>query len=373
MIIGVPRERKVCEQRVAITPAGTYELTSIGHAVLIESGAGAGSAFADLEYVDAGAVVVAEVDDVFERSDLVCKVKEPLDGELKMMRPRQILFTYLHIAAYPHLGQAVLESGITAIGYETVGIEGGPLPLLAPMSEIAGRIAAQAGAHHLEHAHGGRGVLMGGVSGVMPAQVAIVGAGMAGSNAAKIAAGMQARVTVLDIDIDKLRSIDALGFGQITTLASNRSTLCDVVATADLVIGAVLVPGRAAPKLITADHIAQMRTGSVVVDVAIDQGGCIETSHETSHDDPIFVHEGIVHYAVGNIPAAVPHTSTQALTNVTLPYLTKIATLGIGEAVRSDAALERGVQFCGGEVTSPDVATALGRHAVSINEIVDDL
>ena len=365
MIVGVPTEIKTAEQRVAITPVGVRELVDRGHSVLIQRGAGEGSLIHDEEYEAQGAKVVAEAGEVFGHAEMILKVKEPQASEVAMLRPGQLLFTYLHLAAYPALAQGLLDRGVVAIAYETVQLPDRSLPLLAPMSEIAGRMASQVGAYFLEAAQGGRGILLGGVAGVKPAKVVVVGAGMAGFNAAVIAAGMQAEVVVLDIDVNKLRYLDSLYAGRIVTLSSNRLTVEEQVLDADLVIGTVLVPGASAPKLVTEDMVRSMKKGAVLVDVAIDQGGCFETSHETTHDDPVYTVHDVVHYAVGNIPGAVPHTSTYALTNATLPYLLTLAGEGARDAVRGHPELALGVNIVGDQVCHPAVAKSLGNEYVA--------
>lgn len=360
MIVGVPKEIKTAEHRVAITPIGVRELTERGHEVLIEKSAGEGSTIHDEEYEAQGAKIVPTAADVFGGSEMVLKVKEPQPSEVDMLKEGQILFTYLHLAAYPSLAEGLRKRGIVAIAYETVQTAGGALPLLAPMSEIAGRMATQVGAYFLEKAQGGRGILLGGVAGVNPGKVVIIGAGMAGSNAAVIAMGMQADVVVLDTDAEKLRRIDSLYQGRVVTLHSNKLTLEEQVLGADLVIGTVLVPGASAPKLVTEDMVRSMKRGAVLVDVAIDQGGCFETSRETTHTSPVYeVHE-VLHYAVGNIPGAVPHTSTYALTNATLRYAVALANEGVSEAVRTHPELKAGVNIVGDAVCHPAVATSLG-------------
>jgi alanine dehydrogenase len=363
LLVGVPAETKVDEFRVALTPDGVRELGAHGVEVVVEAGAGAGSSLTDDDYARAGAEVVKEAAEVWERAGLVCKVKEPQPHEFEHFRPDLTVFTYLHLAAYPEVGDALVERGVTGIAYETVQLDDGSLPLLAPMSEVAGRMAAQIGAHYLERHNGGRGVLLGGAPGVQPARVVVLGAGNVGLNAAWMAAGLEAEVNLLDKNVDRLRHVDQIQMGRITTLASNRGTVERVVAGADLVIGAVLVPGGRAPVLVTEDMVRTMKPGAVVVDIAIDQGGCVETSHETTHEDPVFVRHGVLHYAVGNMPGAVPNTSTYALTNVTLPYVAALARLGVAAAVQADDALALGVNTAGGQVVNPTVAEALGRPA----------
>lgn len=364
MIVGVPTETKTGENRVALTPDGARELTAQGHRVLIESGAGDGSSIADDEYRAVGAEIVPAED--AWGADLVVKVKEPQSGELSFLRRDQVLFTYLHLAAYPAVADALLAAGTTALGYETVQLDDGSLPLLAPMSEVAGRMAVQVGAHYLERHQGGRGVLLGGAPGVRPARVVVIGAGNVGWNSAWIAQGMEAEVLLLDKDLDRLRFVDQIHRGRIMTLASNRGAVERVVAEADLVIGAVLVAGGRAPTVVTADMVANMKRGAVVVDVAVDQGGCIATTRETTHDDPVYEVGSVIHYAVGNIPAAVPHTSTYALTNATLPFIAEVADRSVRGAVSTDSALAAGLNVAGGEVVNPAVAEALGRPALGV-------
>ena len=358
--VGVPREVKTEEHRVAVTPDGVRELLHHGVEVLVESEAGAESSIPDDDYRRAGASIVPTAAEVWERAELVCKVKEPLAEEFGHFRPGLVLFTYLHLAAYPKVAEALTATGVTGIAYETVQAPDGTLPLLAPMSEVAGRMSIQVGAHFLERHNGGRGVLMGGAPGVRPARVTVLGAGNVGWNAAWMAAGLQAEVDLLDKNIDRLRHLDQIQMGRITTLSSNKGVVERVVADADLVIGAVLVPGGRAPTVVTEDMIRTMKPGAVVVDIAIDQGGCVETSHETTHSDPVFERHGVIHYAVGNMPGAVPHTSTHALTNATLPYLTALALHGPTDAAARDAGLALGINTAGGAVVNPVVADALG-------------
>jgi alanine dehydrogenase len=360
MTVGVPTEIKPDERRVAITPDGVRELVGSGVVVLVQAGAGAGAGLVDDAYVAAGAEMVGNAEELWERSDLVCKVKEPQVSEFEYLRSDLTLFTFLHLAAYPKVATALCDAGTTGFAYETVTRSDGQLPLLAPMSDIAGRLATQAGARFLEAPQGGRGVLLGGAVGVRPASVVVIGAGHVGWNAARVAAGMDADVIVLDRDVDRLREVDRLRSGRVTTLASNRGTVERCVAEADLVVGAVLVAGGRAPVVVDEGMVRSMRPGSVVVDVAIDQGGCIETSRETTHHDPVVEVHGVQHYAVGNIPGAVPHTSTFALTNATLPFLAAVATLGPDEAARRDSGLAAGINTAGGAVVNPVVAEALG-------------
>ncbi|MBV8981195.1 MAG: alanine dehydrogenase, partial [Acidimicrobiia bacterium] len=354
MIVGVPAEVKDGERRVAITPDGVRELTTSGHQVLIERGAGEHSAIADEEYTAAGASIVS-VDDAWT-AGLVVKVKEPQASEYEYLHDGLVLFTYLHLAAYPEVAHRLLDARVTGIGYETVQLKSSALPLLAPMSEVAGRMATQIGAHYLERDWGGRGVLLGGVSGVQPARVVVLGAGNAGWNAAWIAQGMQADVVLIDKNLDRLRFADEIHQGRVSTQASNRGAIERAVADADLVIGAVLVPGGRAPVLVTEDMVRGMQRGSVIVDVAVDQGGCIETTHETTHADPIYTVHDVIHYAVGNVPASVPRTSTYALTNATLPYIVEVASKGVRGAAAADAAMAHGINTIGGHVTNPAVA-----------------
>lgn len=364
MIVGVPREVKTSEFRVAITPVGVRELVAHGHEVLVETNAGEGSTIHDEEYETQGARIVGHAADLYAEADLVLKVKEPQASEFESFRPGQLLFTYLHLAAYPKVADALMAKGVTAIAYETVQLPDRSLPLLAPMSEIAGRMATQVGARFLEKAQGGRGVLLGGIPGVRPAKVVIIGGGTSGSNAAAVAVGMQAHVTIVDRDLARLRSLDAHYQGRLSTMASNRLTLEELVLDADLVIGSVLIPGASAPKLVTEDMVRGMPRGAVLVDIAIDQGGCFETSRETTHTDPVYMLHDVVHYAVGNIPGAVPNTSTYGLTNATLPYVLAIADLGLRGAVVRHPELLGGVSTVAGELTNLAVAESLGRGFV---------
>jgi alanine dehydrogenase len=370
MLVGVPTEVKPDEGRVAITPDGVRELHGHGVPVLVQAGAGAGASIPDDDFARAGAEVVADAAEVWERAGIVCKVKEPQEAELAHLRDDLVLFTYLHLAAYPDVADALLAAGTTGIAYETVQEPDGSLPLLAPMSEVAGRMSVQVGAHFLERHNGGRGVLLGGAPGVRPARVVVLGAGNVGWNAAWMAAGLEAEVDLLDRNIDRLRHIDQIQMGRVTTLASNRGQVERAVVEADLVIGAVLVAGGRAPVVVDEDLVRAMRPGSVVVDIAIDQGGCIATSHETTHHDPVFERHGVLHYAVGNMPGAVPHTSTYALTNVTLPYLAELASLGVAEACRRDPVLALGVNTIGGHLPNAAVAEALGRTADPLDQLL---
>ncbi len=359
LVVGVPTEVKADERRVAVTPDGVHELEAHGVQVLVQAGAGAGANHPDDAYRTAGAEVVADAAELWARADLVCKVKEPQPEELPHLRPDLTLFAYLHLAAYPDVARALCRSGATAVAYETVMRADGQLPLLAPMSEVAGRLAVQIGARFLEAPQGGRGVLLGGAPGVQPGRVVVIGAGNVGWNAAWIAAGMEAEVNLLDRDLDRLRFVDQIHKGRISTLASNRGTVARCVAEADLVIGAVLVAGGRAPVVVTEDMVKTMKPCSVIVDVAIDQGGCVETARETTHHDPTYVVHDVVHYCVGNIPGAVPATSTHALTNATLPYLVALASRGVDDAMAADPALAGGLNVRAGEVVHPTVRAAL--------------
>jgi alanine dehydrogenase len=366
VIVGIPTEVKDHEYRVAATPEGIRELTHAGHRVVVQAGAGDGSAIADADYVAAGAEIAPDADAVFGEADMIVKVKEPQREEYERFRPGQIVFTYLHLAADERLTRFLIERKVASVAYETVQTPDGRLPLLAPMSEIAGRMAPHVAATWLERAHGGRGVLMGGASGVAPAKVVVLGAGMAGSNAAWIAAGMEAEVVVVDRNVERLRFIDQIWRGRIQTVASSRLAVEQLVLDADIVVGAVLVPGAKAPHLVTEEHVRRMRPGAVLVDISIDQGGCFATSRMTTHSDPTYVVDDVVHYCVGNMPGAVPRTSTYALTNVTLPYVLTIADLGLDEAVRRDRALALGVNVLEGSVTNAGVADA---HGLPLREV----
>jgi alanine dehydrogenase len=362
--IAVPREIKNHEYRVALTPAGAHELTARGHDVFVQAGAGAGSAIPDEEFLAAGAKILATAEEVWAEGEMVMKVKEPIAAEYQFLRKDQVLFTYLHLAADEPLTRALLDAGTTGIAYETVQV-GRSLPLLAPMSEVAGRLAPQVGAYSLMRPSGGRGVLPGGVPGVHPARVVVIGGGVAGVNAARIAQGMGADVEILDTNVDRLRQIDVDFNGRIRTITSNKYTLEQAVLEADLVIGAVLVPGAKAPKLVSNDLVKRMKAGSVLVDIAIDQGGCFEDSHATTHEDPIYrVHDSIF-YCVANMPGAVPNTSTYALTNATLPYALRLADLGWEAALRADDALALGLNVHDGQLTNASVGEALGLPSVS--------
>ena len=371
MKVGVPREVKNHEYRVAITPAGVHELVRSGHEVVIEARAGAGSAIPDEDFTSAGAKILASADDVWQTAELILKVKEPVAEEYHRMRPGQVLFTYLHLAASRPCTDALIKSGVTSIAYETVQLPDRSLPLLAPMSEVAGRMAPQVGAHHLQRDGGGRGVLMGGVSGVYAAKVVVLGAGVSGMNAAAIALGMQAEVLLLDLNVARLRAADAIYQGHCQTVTSNTYEIERAVIDADLVIGAVLVPGARAPKLVSNDLVARMKPGSVLVDIAIDQGGCFEDSRPTTHDEPTYrVHESVF-YCVANMPGAVPYTSTFALTNVTLPYITGIANRGWRDALRADPALALGLSTHDGALACEPVAAAHGLPFTPVAEVLD--
>jgi alanine dehydrogenase len=368
--VGVPKEVKNHEYRVAITPSGVHEFVRNGHEVLIERGAGAGSLLSDDEFVAAGARIIPSADDVWADAELVLKVKEPVEEEYPRMRKEQVLFTYLHLAASHDSTTALMKSGITGIAYETVQLPDGSLPLLAPMSEVAGRLAPQAGAYHLMRNGGGRGVLMGGVSGVHAARVVVIGAGVSGMNAAAIALGMQAEVQLLDRNINRLREADRIYQGHLQTVASNAFEVERAVLGADLVIGAVLIPGAKAPKLVSNELVKRMKPGSVLVDIAIDQGGCFEDSRPTTHADPVYrVHDSLF-YCVANMPGAVPHTSTYALTNVTLPYAVELANLGWREAMKQDHSLALGLNTYDGHVTYGPVAEAHDLDQLKLDEVL---
>ncbi len=369
MRIGVAKEIKPDEYRVALTPAGALELTQQGHEVTVETGAGTGSSFADAAYERVGARI-APVEEVWASSELLLKVKEPITSEYPRLREGLTLFTYLHIAADEPLTRGLVDSGVTAVAYETVETSRGALPLLAPMSEVAGRLSTQAGAYFLEKPFGGRGLLLGGVPGVAPGRVVVIGGGIVGYNAAIVALGLGAQVTILERSIDRMRHLEEILSGRVTLLMSSSLEIAASVADADLVIGAVLIPGAVAPKLVTREMIAGMNPGAVVVDVAIDQGGCFETSHPTTHSDPVYVVDGVTHYCVANMPGGVPITSTMALTNATLPYVEAIAGRGLVAAVEADPALARGVNVLGGRITYEAVAQA---HGLGYTPLADAL
>ena len=370
MRIGIPKEIKNHEYRVAITPAGVHELVTHGHEIVIEVGAGIGSSIPDADFINAGAVMLDTADAVWEMADMILKVKEPIAAEYHRMREGQVIFTYLHLAASQQCTDALISSGATAIAYETVELSDGSLPLLAPMSEVAGRLAPQVGAHSLMRAHGGRGVLMGGVSGVYAAKVVVLGAGVAGMNAAAIALGMQAQVLLLDKNITRLRQVDAIYQGHMQTVASNAFEIEQAVLEADMVIGAVLVPGTKAPKLVSNELVSRMKPGSVLVDIAIDQGGCFEDSRPTTHADPTYEVHKSVFYCVANMPGAVPHTSTYALTNVTLPYAVALADKGWRQALIEDPALALGLNDHDQKVTYAAVAESFDYPLVNIAQVL---
>ncbi len=366
MIIGVSKEIKNNENRVGLTPAGAEALVKAGHKVLVETGSGLGSGFADEDYTAVGAELISDKKQLFDKAEMIVKVKEPLPSEYDLFHEGQLLFTYLHLAAEPELTEALLKHKVTSVAYETVvGRDGRSLPLLAPMSEIAGRMSVQIGAQFLESRYGGAGVLLGGVSGVAPAQVVIIGGGVVGTNAAKMAVGLGARVTIIDLSIERLRYLDDVFGGRVATVSSNSYNIAQWVREADLLIGAVLVPGAKTPQLVTEDMIKTMKQGSVVVDVAIDQGGSIATcDHVTTHENPTFVKHGVLHYSVANIPGAVARTSTLALTNATLPYALTLAGKGWREACRQDAGLAQGLNTVDGKITNQPVSEALGLEYV---------
>jgi alanine dehydrogenase len=368
--VGIPKEVKNHEYRVAITPAGVHELVRNDHEVFIQADAGGGSSIPDEDFTAAGAVILPTADDVWQAGDLILKVKEPVAEEYHRMRKGQVLFTYLHLAASRPCTDALLGSGVTAIAYETVQLPDGSLPLLAPMSEVAGRMAPQVGAHHLQRDGGGRGVLMGGVSGVYAAKVVVLGAGVSGMNAAAIALGMQAEVLLVDKNVARLRSADAIYQGHLQTVASNTYEVERAVIDADLVIGAVLVPGAKAPTLVSNDLVSRMKPGSVLVDISIDQGGCFEDSHATTHADPTYRVHSSVFYCVANMPGAVPHTSTYALTNVTLPYVLELANQGWRAALRADPALAAGLHTHEGTLTCQPVADAHQLPATPVSQVL---
>jgi alanine dehydrogenase len=362
MIIGVPKEIKDHETRVGLVPSGVMALREAGHEVLVETHAGEGSSIADGEYMQAGGAIVQTAADVWSKAGLVVKVKEPQEAECDYFRPGLILFTYLHLAPLPGLTDKLVAARVNGVAYETIREKDGSLPLLTPMSEVAGRMAVQVGAQYLERPSGGRGILLGGVPGVAPGNVVILGGGIVGTNAAKIAVGMGAHVTIIDRSLNRLRELDDIFNQQVVTLASNAWTISENLKTADLVVGAVLIPGASAPRLVKREMIANMKRGSVVVDVAIDQGGCFETSHPTTHTEPIYFVDGVLHYCVSNMPAAVPHTSTFALTNATFPYLLELANYGLDGACERHAALCEGVNTYNGYVTYRGVAESQGRQ-----------
>jgi len=372
MIIGVPKEIKNNENRVAMTPAGVHAFCQAGHEVIIEKFAGLGSGFEDKEYVNAGASIIETPEGVFNKADMIMKVKEPMPVEYERLKPNQILFTYFHFASCLELTKAMMKNNIVCIAYETVQTTNGALPLLAPMSEVAGKISAHVAAYYLALPYGGTGVLMGGVPGVKPAKVVVIGGGTVGTCAAKVAAGIGARVTLFDINVNRLRYLDDVLPKNITLLYSNQHSIEEELKDADAVIGAVLIPGAEAPKLVTEEMVKKMKPNSVVVDVAIDQGGCIETSKPTSHSEPVFKVHGVLHYCVTNMPGAFARTSTFALTNATLPYALKIANLGYKEALKKDCALAKGLNIVNGKITYSPVAKTFGFDCFSIEEAIGE-
>jgi alanine dehydrogenase len=370
MIVGVPKEIKDHEARVGVTPAGAKALTEAGHTVLVETQAGEQSGFSDAEYQNAGAKIEGKPGSVWGQSEIVVKVKEPIEKEYGFFREELVLFTYLHLAPVPELTDRLLESKMIGIAYETVRDRQGTLPLLTPMSEVAGRMSVQVGATYLEKERGGRGILLGGVPGVPPAHVCILGGGIVGTNAARVALGFGAKVTLVDVNLNRLRELDDIFSGRLSTLASNSYNLALATQEADLVIGGVLIPGSTAPKIVTRAMVAQMKKGAVIVDVAIDQGGCVETARPTSHSAPSYVVDGVVHYCVTNMPGAVPHTSTLALTNSTFPYLLRLANLGAREALRQDAGLAEGVNVWMGTLTHRGVAESQQRSWTAVANLI---
>ena len=370
MLVGVPKEVKDHEFRVAATPSGVREYARRGHQVLVQRGAGEGSSFTDPEYAAVGAELADTAAEVFARAGMIVKVKEPVPAEFDLLRPGQLLFTYLHLAADEPLTCSLMRNGVQAVAYETVQLESGVLPLLTPMSEVAGRMSVQVGAHHLEKAHGGNGTLLGGIPGVPGAHVVVIGGGVVGANAAQIALGMGANVTIIDKSLDRLRQLDTVLHGRINTLASNTDNVAAAVQRADLVVGAVLLPGAKAPKIVSEEMVASMRPGSVVVDVAIDQGGCIATARPTTHSEPTYLEYGVVHYCVTNMPGAVPRTSTIGLSNATLPYGLLLADLGLAGAIAADPELALGVNVLNGQITHPGVAEAFGMEHTPLADVV---
>ena len=370
MIVGVPKEVKDHESRVGVTPAGVHALVAAGHTVLVQTGAGDLSAFTDDDYQSAGAEIVGGAYDVWRLADMVVKVKEPTEKEYQYFRPGLLLFTYLHLAPLPGLTEALLDKKVTGIAYETVRDRAGSLPLLTPMSEVAGRLSVQVGAEYLQKKNGGRGLLLGGVPGVPPGNVVIIGGGIVGVNAAKMALGLGAKVTIVDLSLNRLRDLDDIFNGRVFTLASNPYNIGHAACEADLLIGGVLIPGAAAPKLVTAPMVSRMKKGAVIVDVAIDQGGCIETARPTTHTDPSYVVDGVVHYCVTNMPAAVPNTSTLALTNATFPYVMNLANHGAEAAIKADAGIGEGVNTYNGTLTYKAVAQSQGKEWKPVGELL---
>ena len=370
MIVGLPKEIKDNEYRVGLTPAGVRALTDAGHRVVVQQTAGEGSGFEDSIYIRAGARMLDSADKVWGEAEMIVKVKEPIEPEYPRMREGQLLFTYLHLAPDKELTQQLLERKVTGIAYETITDRRGGLPLLTPMSEVAGRMAIQVGAHYLEKMSGGRGILLGGVPGVPAARVVIIGGGVVGTNAAKMAVGMGAHVTIIDSNLDRLRELDDIFLSKISTLASSAYMIHDAVSQADLIVGAVLVPGASAPRLVTRSMLRDVPNGAVIVDVAVDQGGCIETTHPTTHSDPTYYVEGVLHYCVANMPGAVPRTSTFALTNATLPYAMKLASRGFLEAISSDPGLKAGVNTYAGRCTYEAVASSQGLEYTPLDNLI---
>jgi alanine dehydrogenase len=372
VIVGLPKEIKDNEYRVGLTPAGVRALSDAGHEIVVEKDAGSGSGFENSLYQRAGASIIDSADDVWAKAEMIVKVKEPIAPEYPRMREGQLLFTYLHLAPDRQLTKQLLERKVTGIAYETITDRRGTLPLLTPMSEVAGRMAIQVGAHYLEKMSGGRGILLGGVPGVPAARVVIIGGGVVGTNAAKIAVGMGAHVTIIDNNLDRLRELDDIFLSKISTLASSAYMIQDAISQADLIIGAVLVPGAAAPKLVTKNMLKDVPNGAVIVDVAVDQGGCIETTHPTTHSNPTYYVEGVLHYCVANMPGAVPRTSTFALTNATLPYALKLAKRGFYQAIANDAGLKEGVNTLAGHCTYEAVASAQGIPYTSVDRLINN-
>jgi len=370
MRIGVPTEIKTDEYRVGMTPSGAAVLHADGHEVFVQAGAGNGSGFSDDEYKAAGTTILPSADAVYEKAEMIVKVKEPIEADLKRLKDGQLLFTYLHLAPVPDLTQALLKKKITGVAYETITDDRKrTLPLLTPMSEVAGRMSVHVGAYYLHKPNGGRGVLLGGVPGVLPSDVVIIGGGVVGTNAAKMAAGLGARVTILDTNLERLRQLDDIFLGTVQTLASNPAHIADAVRRADLLVGGVLIPGAAAPKLVTRQMIREMKKGSVIVDVAIDQGGCVETAHATTHSNPVYEVDGVIHYCVANMPGAVPRTSTIALTNATLPYTRRLAKLGFAKAI-DDPGLAEGVNVYKGAITYKAVAESQSRPYTPLAQLM---
>ncbi|MFN8321005.1 MAG: alanine dehydrogenase [Saprospiraceae bacterium] len=370
MIIGVPKEIKPSENRVALTPAGVMEFIKAGHAVFVQSTAGDGSGFSDAEYKKAGAKILPKIEDVYKKAEMIIKVKEPIAKEYKLIKKDQLLFTYFHFASYEPLTKAMIKSGAVCLAYETVESPDRSLPLLIPMSEVAGRMAIQEGAKYLEKPMGGRGILLGGVPGVAPAKVLVLGGGIVGTQAAKMAAGLGAKVTILDVSLKRLRYLADVMPANVTTMMSNEYTIRKLIKDHDLIVGAVLIPGAKAPNLITRDMLKEMRPGTVVVDVAVDQGGCIETCKPTTHDDPVYVVDGVLHYCVANMPGAVPYTSTIALTNATLPYALQLANKGWKKACEDNLELKLGLNVVNGKVVYKAVAEAFGLKYTPIEQVM---